>query len=187
MIMVAIHAATAHLQGKDQVSLGEPTIAWSRESLVEEEAAPEEERLDPDAARRFFTAALASQAGRVVARAPDGGRQPGAAPPKPRAQVRLQRRIAEESLEVGAEARERARRKIRDTAGAPAELSMAVELGMEWIDVLLDDEEPLPADLLLAIRAALQGPARGAAAGAAKGFQDAADITMRTLFARRGG
>ena len=79
---------------------------------------------------------------------------------------------------VGAEARERAREKIRDTAGAPAELRMAAELGEEWIDVLLDDEEPLPADLLLAIRAALQGPARGAATGATKGFQDAFDITI---------
>ena len=43
---------------------------------------------------------------------------------------------------------------------------------------MLDDEEPLPADLLLAVRAALQGPARGAAAGAAKGFQDAVGITI---------
>ena len=104
MIMVAIHVATARLQGRDRMSLGEPMIAWSRESLFEEEAAPEEERLDPDAARRLFPAAQASQAGRVAARAPDSGRQPGAAPPKPHAQVRLQRKIAEESLEAGAEA-----------------------------------------------------------------------------------
>ena len=109
VIMVAIHAATARLQGRDRVSLGEPTIAWSRESLAEEEAAPEEECLDPDATRRFFPAAQASQAERVAARAPDGGRQPGAAPPKPRAQVRLQRNIVEESMEASAEARERAR------------------------------------------------------------------------------
>ena len=33
----------------DLVSLGAPTIACSRESLVEEEAAPEEERMDLDA------------------------------------------------------------------------------------------------------------------------------------------
>ena len=92
--------------------------------------------------------------------------------------MRLQRKIAEESSEAGAEARERARRKIRDTERAPAELRMAAELREEWIDVLLDDEEPLPVDLLLAIRAALQGRARGVAAGAAKGFQDAPDITI---------
>ena len=49
---------------------------------------------------------------------------------------------------------------------------------MGCIDVLLDDEEPLPADLLLAIRAALQGPARGAAASATKSFQDAVNITI---------
>ena len=55
---------------------------------------------------------------------------------------------------------------------------MAAQLGEEWIDVLLDDEEPLPADLLLTIRAALQGPARGAAAGATKDFQDAVGITI---------
>ena len=67
---------------------------------------------------------------------------------------------------------------IGDTARAPADLHMAAKLGEEWIDVLLDDEEPLRADLLLAIRAALQSPARRAAAGAAKGFQDAVDITI---------
>ena len=50
---------------------------------------------------------------------------------------------------------------------------MAAELGEERIDVVLDDEEPL-----LAIRAALQGPARGAAIGTAKGFQDAMDIAI---------
>ena len=55
---------------------------------------------------------------------------------------------------------------------------MATELGEEWIDVLLDDEEPLPADPLLATRAAPQGPARRAAAGATKSFQDAVDITI---------
>ena len=60
MIMVGIHATTTGLQGRDQVSLGELAIAWSRESLVEEETAPEEEWLDPDAARRLFPAALAS-------------------------------------------------------------------------------------------------------------------------------
>ena len=178
MIMVAIHAATTRLQGRDRVSLGEPTIAWSRESLVEEETAPEEERLDLDTTRRLFPVAQASQARRVAARAPDGGRQPGAAPPKPHAQVRLQRKVVEESLEAGTEAPERARQKIQDTAGALAELRMAAELGEEWIDVLLDDEEPLPADLLLTMRAARQGPAREAAAGATKGFQDAVDITI---------
>ena len=73
--------------------------------------------------------------------------------------MRLQRKIAEESLEASVEARERARRKIWDTARATAELRMAAKLGEEWIDILLDDEELLPADLLLAIRAALQGPA----------------------------
>ena len=85
MIMVAIHAATTCLQRRHRVSLGEPTITWSRESLIKEEAAPEKERLDPDAVRRLFPAAVASRARRVAARAPDGGRQPGAAPPKPRA------------------------------------------------------------------------------------------------------
>ena len=74
MIMVAIHAATARLQDRDRVSLGEPTISWSRENLLEEEAAPEEERLDPDAARRLFVATQVSQPRRVAARAPDGGR-----------------------------------------------------------------------------------------------------------------
>ena len=43
---------------------------------------------------------------------------------------------------------------------------------------MLDDKEPLLADLLLTLRAALQGPARGAAAGASKSFQDAVDITI---------
>ena len=56
MIMVAVHAATARLKDMDQVSLGEPTIAWSRDSLVEEEAAPEEEHLDTEAAKRLFPA-----------------------------------------------------------------------------------------------------------------------------------
>ena len=55
---------------------------------------------------------------------------------------------------------------------------MAPELGEEWIDVLLDDKEPLPADLMLAIRAALRGPARGEVAFAAKGFRDAVGITI---------
>ena len=81
-------------------------------------------------------------------------------------------------MEAGAEAREWARRKIRDTAAAPAELHIAAELGEEWIDVVLDGEEPLPADLLPAIRAALQGTPRGAAAGVAEGFQDAVDIAI---------
>ena len=82
MLMVAIHASTTRMQGMDWVSLGEPTIAWSRPSLVEEEAVPEEERLDPHAARRLSFAAQASQAGRVPARAPTIGRQPGATTPK---------------------------------------------------------------------------------------------------------
>ena len=50
--------------------------------------------------------------------------------------------MAEESLEAGAEAQGRASQKIRDTTGVPTELRMAAELGEEWIDVLLDDEEP---------------------------------------------
>ena len=98
MIVVAIHAATACLQGSDQKSLGERAVAWTRESLVQEEAAPEEEHLDPDATRRLFPAALASQAGRVAAPAPDEARRAGVAPQKPRTQVRLQRTVAEESL-----------------------------------------------------------------------------------------
>ena len=127
------------------------------------------------ALRNVFPSTQASQAGIVAARAPDGGRQPGAAPPKPRAQERLQRKIAEESLEASAGARERASKKIRQTVASPAELHMAAELGEEWIDVWLDDEELLLAKLLLAIRAVLQGPARGAATGRAK---DAVDITI---------
>ena len=87
-------------------------MAWSRENPVEEEAAPEEERLDPDAARRLFPATQGSQPRRVVAWAPDGTRQPRAAPPKPRAQVRPQCKISEESLEAGAEVREQACQKI---------------------------------------------------------------------------
>ena len=47
-----------------------------------------------------------------------------------------------------------------------------------WGRILLDDQEPLAADLLLAIRAAFQGPARGAVASATKSFQDAVDITF---------
>ena len=132
----------------------------------------------PGRSTEAFLAALAPLAGRVVARAPDGGRQPGAAPPKPHAQARLQHTIAEESLDRGGEAREWARRKIGDTAGAPTELCTAAELGEEWTDVMLDDEELLRGDLVLAIRATLQGPARGAAACPAKGFQDDVDITM---------
>ena len=58
---------------------------------------------------------------------------------------------------------------------------MAAEMGEEWIDVVLDDEEPLPADLLLAIRAAPQGFASGAAADATKGLHDAVDITIPRL------
>ena len=129
MIMVPIDAAIARLEGRARVFLVKPTIAWSRENIVKEEAAPEEERLHPGAARRLFPATQASQPGIAAARAPDGGRQPRAAPPKPRVPVRLQRKIAEESLEAGAEARERAPQKIRDTVGPPAELRMAAELG----------------------------------------------------------
>ena len=55
---------------------------------------------------------------------------------------------------------------------------MVADSGEEWIDVLLDDEEPLPADLLLTIRAALQGPARGAAASATKSLQHAVDSNI---------
>ena len=39
-------AGAGHIR-PPRASLGELTIAWSRESLVEEEAAPEEESLDP--------------------------------------------------------------------------------------------------------------------------------------------
>ena len=61
MIMVAIHTSIAQHQGRERVSLREPTVTWTRESLVEEEVAPEEEQLDPYAARTLFPAALASQ------------------------------------------------------------------------------------------------------------------------------
>ena len=67
---------------------------------------------------------------------------------------------------------------IRDTAGAPAELRMAAELGEEWIDVLLDDKEPLLLDPVLAFRAAPQGPVREAAASTTKSFRDAVDNTI---------
>ena len=42
--------------------------------------------------------------GIVAIRAPDGGRHPRAALPLPRAQVRLECKIAQDSLEAGAEA-----------------------------------------------------------------------------------
>ena len=44
------------------------------------------------------------------------------------------------------------------------------ELGGLWIDVLLGDKELLRTLVLPGIRAALQGPAGGAAAGAANCF-----------------
>ena len=82
MIMVAIHAAATGLHDRGRVSLGEPTIAWNREDLVENEAAPEQECLDPAAARRLFPATQATQPERAAVRAAEGGRQPRAAPPK---------------------------------------------------------------------------------------------------------
>ena len=63
MIMVAIHAAEARLHKRGMMSLGEPTFVWTREDLVESEAAPEEEVLDPAAARTLLPAAQASQPG----------------------------------------------------------------------------------------------------------------------------
>ena len=47
MIMVAIHAATARLQGRDRVSLRVPTISWNTEDFAESEAAPKEETHGP--------------------------------------------------------------------------------------------------------------------------------------------
>ena len=69
MIMVAIHAAAARLHGRAMMSLGEPRFEWTREDLVESEAAPQEEVMDPAAARRLFPAAQATQPGRTVPRA----------------------------------------------------------------------------------------------------------------------
>ena len=100
------------------------------------------------------------------------------APRKPRAQGRLQRKIAEESLEANAAARERARQKITANPGAPAELRMGAELGDEWVDVLLDDEEPELAEVPVSIRAALQGPHPEVATRAARGHQDSVDVTI---------
>ena len=69
MIMVAIHVAAARLHGRDMMSLGEPTFEWTREDLVESEAAPEEEVMDPAAACRLFPATQATQPGRTMPRA----------------------------------------------------------------------------------------------------------------------
>ena len=111
------------------MSLGELTNAWSRKDLLENEGAPEDECTDLAAARRLFRGTEAAQIERVAVRAAEDGRQPGAAPPKPRAEARLQRKIAEESLGIGTEAKELPCRKIRGTPGAPVELCMAAELG----------------------------------------------------------
>ena len=100
------------------------------------------------------------------------------APRKPRAQGRLQRKIAEKSLEANAAARERARQKITANPGAPAELRMGAELGDEWVDVLLDDEEPELAEVPVSIREALQGPHPESATRAARGHQDSVDVTI---------
>ena len=108
MIMVAIYAAAGRLHDRDMLSLGEPTFVWTREDLVESEAAPEEEVMDPATARRLFPATQATQPGRAVPRA-DTARQPAVATHKQRSQAKLQRHIAEECLEATLEARERAR------------------------------------------------------------------------------
>ena len=79
------------------------------------------------------------------------------APLKPRTKARLRRKIAEEHLEASAAALERACRKIRETVGAAAEVRMAAQLGEEWIDVVLDDKEPVPTELPRLITAALHG------------------------------
>ena len=52
-------------------------MAWNREILVEEEAAPEEERLDPDAAQRLFPVTQASHPTREI-RGPCARRRPTA-------------------------------------------------------------------------------------------------------------
>ena len=69
MITVTIRAAAARLHDRDMLSLGEPTFVWTREDLVESEAAPEEEVMDPAASRRLFPATQATQPGRAVPRA----------------------------------------------------------------------------------------------------------------------
>ena len=55
-----VHAAAPRLNNRDMVSIGEPTIAWTTGDLVEDEAAPEEECMDPAAARKLFLATRAS-------------------------------------------------------------------------------------------------------------------------------
>ena len=55
---------------------------------------------------------------------------------------------------------------------------MAAEMGEGLIDVVLDNEETLLADLLVAVRTTMQGPAGRAAAGRAKGFRVAVGITI---------
>ena len=106
------------------MSLGGPTFEWTREDLVESEAASEEEVMDPAAVRRLFLATQVTQPGRTVPRA-DNTRQPAVTQSKQRPQAKLQRRIAEDSLEASPEARERARQAIRATLGAPADLRVA--------------------------------------------------------------
>ena len=67
--------------------------------------------------------------------------------------------------------------RIMTLQAAAAALLAAVSAWVA-VPVLLDDEEPLQAELLLGIRAALQGLAREVATGTAKGFQDTMDITI---------
>ena len=178
MIIVAIHPAAARLHDRDMLSLGEPTFVWTREDLVESEAAPEEEVMDPAAARRLFPATQASQPERAGPKA-DTARQPAVATNKQRSQAKLQRRIAEECLEATLEARERARQAMRATPGAQADPRAAAELGDDWIDVLLDEEEALTADVLLVIWAALQGrPESPAGGGKRRSFQDEFEVTI---------
>ena len=73
--------------------------------------------------------------------------------PLPRAKLYCQ--VAEESLEAAAEARDRARQKIRATVGALEDLPVAPELRDHLINVVLDEDKVPPADVLLAIRAPL--------------------------------
>ena len=90
-------------------------------------------------------------------------------------QAKLQRRLAEESLEAAAEAQERANQRIGATPSALAELCVAAKLGEDWMDVIPDEYKVLPADILLAIRAALT---RSSGGGRKVQFQDAADVTI---------
>ena len=56
---------------------------------------------------------------------------------------------------------------------------MAAELGDDWIDVVLDEEEALSAEVLLAVRAALQGKLGGPSRGSKeRSLQDAVEVTI---------